>query len=222
MTNRHDTERLSDYLDGELRPEEQAQVEAHLAACRECAATLEDLRAVATAAGRLPPLPPERDLWPDIEDRLDPRGGAGDDPVIELRTRRRVVMTVPQLIAAVLALMIFSASAVWLTVGGTADTGSEPVIAATDPALTPVAFTDFDQAMTTLEAEYRSRRAELDPETIRVVERNLAIIDRAIEEARAALLADPSSGFLNGHLANAMRQKMDLLRRAATIAQSEI
>ena len=222
MTNRHETDRLSDYLDGELSPQERAQVEAHLAGCRECAATLEELRAVARAAAELPELPPERDLWPGIDRRLAPRDEAGDDRVVELRPRRRVVMTVPQLIAAAIALILFSASGVWLTVGGTPDAGSDSVIAAADPALTPVAFTDFDQALTTLEGEYRTRREELDPETIRVVERNLAIIDLAIEEARAALLADPSSGFLSAHLANAMRQKMDLLRQAATIAQSEI
>ena len=39
--------------------------------------------------------------------------------------------------------------------------------------------------------------------------------------AREALATDPSSGFISAHLANAMRQKMELLRQAATIAQSE-
>lgn len=220
----HDTTRLSDYLDGELPESEAAELEAHLAECRECASTLVELRAVVEGAGRLPQLPPERDLWPGIEARLRPRtaapAGAAAD-VVPLRRHRRVVMTVPQLAAAAVALVLFSAGAVWLTVGGTGVVGSTPTMAAADAAATSVAFTDFDKAVAVLEEEYLSRREALDPGTIRVVERNLAIIDQAIGEARAALAADPSSGFLSSHLANAMRQKMDLLRQAAMIAQSE-
>lgn len=229
MTERHETARLSDYMDGELTAAERAEVETHLADCPECAATLDELRTVVREAGTLPELPPEGDLWPGIEARLTPRGtrtagdpAAADPDVVPIARARRVVMTVPQLIAAAIALVLFSASAVWMAVGGSAEPGSSPVATAPQSApVTTVTFTQFDQAMTTLEQEYRSRRSELDPETIRVVERNLAIIDQAIGEARDALASDPSSGFLSAHLANAMRQKMDLLRRAATIAQTE-
>lgn len=223
MTNRHYTTRLSDYLDGELAPAERAELEAHVAECEECASTLEELRAVVDAAGRLPELPPERELWPEIEARLEPRGGpaAEDRDVVPIWRSRQVVMTVPQLIAAGLALILFSASAVWMAAAGNDEMESAAVVAQADPTVTHVAFTDFDRAVTSLEAEYESRRDELDPETIRVLERNLAIIDQAIVEARAALAADPSSGFLSDHLANAMRHKMGLLRQATMIAQSE-
>lgn len=219
----HDTTRLSEYLDGGLTPGERAELEAHLAGCTECARTLEELRAVVTEADRLPQLPPERDLWPGIEDRLTPRDAARADaePVIPIH-RRRVAVTVPQLMAAAVALILFSASAVWLAVGGAGEPGPGPVASAAPEArVTTVAFTGADQAIAVLEEEYRSRRDALDPETIQVVERNLAIIDQAIAEARAALTADPSSEYLSTHLAVAMRQKMDLLRRAATIAQTE-
>lgn len=222
MTNQHDTARLSDYLDGELQPTERAELEAHLAECRACADTLEELRAVVTEAGRLPELDPERDLWPGIEARLAPRGYAGAD-VVPIHSRRRVIMTVPQLAAAAIALVLFSASAMWLAVGAGPGATTDTTVA-TAPgmsAATRVVFTDFDQAITALEVEYRSRREDLAPETIRVVERNLAIIDQAIAEAREALTADPSSGFLSTHLANTLRQKLDLLRQAATIAQTE-
>ena len=227
MTNRHETARLSDYMDGELTPAERAEVDAHLADCPDCARVLQDLEAVVSAAGRLPDLPPESELWPGIEARLSPRDNPvevddGHRDIVPIHRKRRVVMTVPQLVAAGIALVLFSASAVWLAVGGTGDPGSQTTLgaAATSP-VTNVMFTDFDRTMTALEQEYRSRRSELEPETIRVVERNLAIIDRAITEARTALAVDPSSGFLSDHLANTMRQKMDLLRRAATIAQTE-
>lgn len=222
MTNQHDTARLSDYLDGELGPVAREELEAHLAGCPECARTLAELRAVAEEAGQLPDLPPERDLWPEIEARLTPRSGAAGADVVPIRRARRVVMTVPQLIAAGVALILFSASGVWMALGGTGGPGSDPMRAgAASAAVTTAAFTDFDATIATLEEEYRSRRDELDPATIRVVERNLAIIDQAIAEAREALAEDPSSGFLSTHLVNAMRQKMELLRQASMIAQTE-
>lgn len=220
MTNEHDTERLSDYLDGELSPGEVAEIEAHLAGCEACASTLEDLRTLVSTAGNLPEVPPERELWPEIEARLEPRGRQAPD-VLQLRPRRRVVMTVPQLIAAAIALVLFSASAVWLAVGGTGTPAAGPSLAGASSAVTNVVFKDFDRTIESLEQEYRSRRAELDPETIRVVERNLAIIDQAISEAREALAEDPSSGFLSAHLADAMRHKMDLLRQATLIEHTE-
>lgn len=221
MTNQHDTTRLSDYLDGELSAPERAELEAHVAGCPECERTLEELRAVVEAAAELPQLPPERDLWPEIEAGLTPRGDTAGADVVPFRRYRRVVLSVPQLVAAAIALVLFSASAVWMAVGGTGPIGSDPVISSRTGPATAVAFSDFDRTIAELEQEYLSRRQELDPATIQVVERNLAIIDQAIREAREALATDPSSGFVSTHLANAMRQKMELLRRAATIAQSE-
>lgn len=220
MKNEHDTERLSDYLDGELAPVERAELEAHLAECSECAGTLDELRTVVTAARKLPDLPPERDLWPEIEARLSPRAEDQAD-VVPMTRYRRVVFTVPQLIAAGIALVLFSAGAVWMALGGTGPVGSDPVITAVDAPATAVAFTDFDRTIADLEQEYLSRRQQLDPATIQVVERNLAIIDQAIREAREALATDPASRFISSHLAKAMRQKMELLRQAAAIAQSE-
>lgn len=220
MTTRHYTTELSDYLDGDLGPDERAELEAHLADCPSCAGTLAELRIVVDAAAGAPELPPEHDLWPGIEARLSPRSERRDR-VIDLASRRRVIMTVPQLLAAALALILFSAGAVWLAVGGRGETSVDSAVALATP-VTTVAFTDLDRTIEALEQEYVSRRDELDPETIRVVERNLAIIDRAIGEAREALAADPSSAFLSSHLVSTMRRKMDLLRQAAVIAQTEI
>lgn len=218
----HWTDRLSDYLDGELGPVDRAAADRHLAECSVCAEVLSDLRALAASARQLPDVPPERDLWPGIRDRLPARepvesarapAESERTPVIPLAARRRVVMSVPQLIAAGLALMLFTASAVWLTVG---ETAPEPMAVATE-APPDAMLAAYDPAMSDLEAEYERRRDQLDPETIRVVERNLAIIDVAIHEAREALAADPSSGFLNAHLAETVRRRMSLLKEVASI-----
>jgi hypothetical protein len=51
-----------------------------------------------------------------------------------------------------------------------------------------------------------------------VLEENLAAIDRAIDQSRRALAADPANVYLNTHLASARQQKIALLRRASALA----
>ena len=55
---------------------------------------------------------------------------------------------------------------------------------------------------------------------MRVVEENLAIIDAAVSQARAAVARDPASGFLNERLESALQKKVQLLRTVALIRSS--
>lgn len=71
-----------------------------------------------------------------------------------------------------------------------------------------------------LQGLLETRRAALEPETIRVVEENLAIIDAAVRQARAAVERDPGSGFLSGRLESALQKKVQLLRTVALIRSS--
>lgn len=209
----HWTDRLSEFLDDELEGAERAQVETHLQECERCRSELRQLQVVVARARTLEDRPPAADLWPAIAERL----AAPGQPVTDLR-RRRIVFSVPQLAAAGLALMAISASIVWFTM-----TRAEPTVIAADsaapvavlPAATELAL--YDAAIADLEAALRLDRDRLDTATVRVLEENLAVIDRAIAEARSALEADPASGYLNGHLGRTLRRKVDLLQQAATL-----
>ena len=232
MAEHHWTDRLSEYLDGELGEAARLELESHLAGCDECSSTLAELRGLVAAAAALPELPPERDLWGGIEARLTPRGMVLPfRPRLEPRGRRRIAFTVPQLIAAGIAVVALSAGGVYaaLELGPAAAPSTSSELASVDapaegslPA--PVArFTStYEHAIEELQTEFDARRDQLSPSTVDVVERNLALIDAAIAEARAALAEDPSSGFLSTHLSNVMRRKVDLLRRAATLERAEI
>ena len=190
----HWTERLSDYLDGDLPPADRAACADHLRSCGECAVVLDELRELTAAAALLPDVPPSRDLWSGIEARLAPRetgpAPAPEDVAVPFRRRRRwITMSVPQLAAAAIALVLFSASGVYLALRGEAGPGvpagaGEVAAAGAGPA-TQVLFTEqYDAMVTDLEAEFLRRRDELDPETVRVIEQNLLISERAINEAR--------------------------------------
>jgi hypothetical protein len=81
----------------------------------------------------------------------------------------------------------------------------------------PRAARAYDREIEAMRAVVAARRESLDPVTVRVLERNLKIIDEAIAESRAALLQDPASGLLADQLTRSMRRKLDLLRTAADL-----
>lgn len=214
------TDRLSDYIDDELPPAERAALEAHLTSCRECTGMLEELREVVERARTLPARPPVTDLWTGIEPRLE--RSAAVMPFQARSVTRRFSFTVPQLIAASLALMVMSGGGVWVLQHGGRATDLPPVQAAdpsADPAIVPAALTDprYDEAIADLEQALSAGRADLDPATVKILEANLDAIDKAIEQSRHALAADPANVYLNTHLAEARQRKLALLRRATAL-----
>ena len=206
-------DRLSEYIDGELTPSEHRALEAHLSGCEGCRTDLASLRAVVTRAEALTDTPPASDPWPGIAARI----GARATQRTTLGTRR-FAFTLPQLVAASLALIVASGGMVWLARMGGPTTDFPPVLGEVRPAN----FGDgaFDEAVADLEETLDAGRGRLDPETIRVLETNLQVIDRAIAQCREALQADPSSVYLNTYLAETRRRKLELLRRATALVDS--
>src|SRR6266568_3296767 len=76
------TDRLSEYLDDDLSSAEVTALEAHLAACASCRATLDELRRVVARARALDDRPPATDLWPGIATGIGLAPGA--HPVVSL------------------------------------------------------------------------------------------------------------------------------------------
>lgn len=238
-------ERLADYLEGTLDANERSAVERHLAECPRCASLVNDLQAIALDARALPDLAPARDLWPEIEARIQA-------PVISLPSaaerasrRRRVSWTIAAAAGLVLATAstTFLATRQWLAPShpqqvAVAPTGTTtPAVPATVPdtraAAAPPTTNDqrptasnvsarklpveatYDREIQRLNAIVRDRRSELDPKTVQVIQHNLAVIDAAIAESRAALAKDPRSRFLHDQLNKSLDQKVELLRTVA-------
>lgn len=225
------TDLLSEYVDGGMRERERVALEAHLASCAECADTLVTLRTVAARARQLPERAPAADLWPGIAARLEPRRAPERVPrslPAFLFGGWRVSFTVPQLAAAALVLTLLSSGTMWLVLGRrpappvTGPAALAPPYAAntasgSEATVADFGFTRYDAAIADLERVLARHRAQLDPATVRVIEDNLRIIDRATAQARRALEADPANPYLNGHLADQMRRKMELLRQVTAL-----
>jgi len=213
------TEKLSEYLDGELDAAERQAIESHVFECGECAAALAELRRVTERARQLSDQPPATDLWPGIVERIRPT-------VVPLSTKRpawRVSLSLPQLAAAAVLLILVSGGSVRLL----SRPSRVPVVSG--PAVVEVGAraptrlddADYDAAVRDLREVLSKGRVRLDTTTVRILEQNLALIDRAIAQARRAVAGDPGNVYLNSHLAQTRMRKLELLRRAAALANAE-
>jgi hypothetical protein len=164
---------------------------------------------------------PSRDLWSGIEPQLQP----------VVLTQRFFTFTPAALAIAATLLMAVSSGLTWMVARPPADStaANGPVIQAygapeeeTSGQILQANFADaqFNAAVSDLEQILREERDRLDPRTVMIIERNLKAIDAAINEARMALNDDPANPYLNSHLADARRRKLDLLRTATTLASA--
>ena len=242
-------DRLSEYIDGNLGVEEEVLVERHLERCEDCARTVVELEAVVDRAASLGPREPAEDLWPGIAARIGARSAGVADAAADISEApparrppaRRIARFAPQLAAGV-ALVWLSAALVWMAVAGDDIEGNAgsagPVPGLGAPSLLPPAVRSVSTLASTLEdggssaEEYARLISELErvlfdaerplpPETVARIRRALVTIDRAIEDARAALLELPDDPYIRQHMENTMRRKSEFLVQAAQLATTD-
>ncbi|MGH7637698.1 MAG: anti-sigma factor family protein [Gemmatimonadaceae bacterium] len=98
---------------------------------------------------------------------------------------------------------------------------SGPSVAGTRPVEVQLAVAalsaDYDREIARLRILIDQRRSQLDPATVSVIERNLAVIDTAIAESHRAIANDPSGRFLLEFLNQSLQAKVELMRTAALL-----
>lgn len=229
---------LSDLLDGNLNKRDASVVSEHLSVCESCAATYESLASLVSSASGLPKsVPPPDDLWSELrkslEDRKElvlptsnnvPNRGLGST-----HGRRPSGRMVALLAAAAVVLIALSSGITAIVLrDGTRHVAVQPAeripvrAAPMGPAsLLPAGFqqteNEFNRTIEELKQAVDTQRGQLSPETIRTVDRSLAVVDSAIAEARAALLADPNNQMLVDLLSATYQRKLDLLRRTSEL-----
>jgi hypothetical protein len=81
----------------------------------------------------------------------------------------------------------------------------------------PTAEQTYDSEIARLRTVVNRRRGQLDSGTVATIEKNLIVIDDAIKQCKQALRKDPASRFLMESLNDAMDNKVQLLRTAASL-----
>jgi anti-sigma factor RsiW len=235
-------ETLNDYVDGILDEQSKALVDKHIAKCSDCAMQYRELRDLLDATAQLPrSVLPDPDIWDGLRDSLNSRKDAVLPVAVNAQSFRldRHVAT-PRwqsrgfLAAAAIVLVLVSSGITALAIK-TANRGSQiardsrpsaPDKAAAPPrvlpAVLPAGFRategQYSRAIEELVQAVDAQRSHLRPETVRTVDRSLAVIDSAIAEARGALVADPGNATLIDLLSATYQRKLDLLRRTSELS----
>jgi len=234
--------RLSAWLDDDLDESRRRMVSEHLEGCGACRALLGDLERIREEARALPPREPEEDLWPGIRAAMEGtvEGGEHQDGAGAATARRGLFLTLPQLAAAALVVLAVGVSGGWWlapvasagspagsspsplrATGGPPSDGAGPGSTGTEGAAVPVALPaevrELGKEAEGLRADFRERSRALDGRTVRTVDENLAVIDRAIREAEAAYARSPGNAFLERHLVESYRRKVTHLRDAVAV-----
>lgn len=192
-------DRLDAFIAGTLEPADRDAVQAHLDTCPECAADLAAARFLAPRTAALPrEVPADPALWAGIEERLVPRRGFG----------RRAGS-----VLALAAALLLAVGAGWWLRGLT--TRDSPIVRYERQAY-ETEVTSLRAAMNDLE------KALLDDGRLPAAlsesfTRDLRVLEGAITEASAALVADPANPVVRDLYRAAFRRKLDALRRAAAV-----
>jgi len=203
-------ERLHDYLDGELNPAEAAEVEAALADSETLRALYDDLVRLRDQARLLArPQRPDRDLWEGIAPQLTPR---------EVAPAHRPHFGWERMLALAATVAIVAGVAFLLPELETADPGMGPQAQEHTETMTwqeEVARADqqYQKTRAVLTAAIEDRESDLSPETLAVLEKNLAAIDTAVTEIRTAMAADPNEPLLLRLLVATQEKELNMLQR---------
>jgi anti-sigma factor ChrR (cupin superfamily) len=218
---------LNDYVDGSLGAAERSGVDQHLAGCAECRQLVEDLRDLLRAAGELELREPPVRAWGRlerairIEEQRPDRGLVARDVVTgaaKAGPYRAYATWLAVAAALILATMVGLRYAPTRHVDAPpTTTGAGAPISANDAAQSVEselrqAETHYEKAIKGLEVIANSEQSELDPRTAATLQKNLAVIDQAISESRAAVRAQPASEPAQQSLIEGFKTKIGLLQ----------
>jgi hypothetical protein len=151
-------------------------------------------------------------LWPAIRSRIE-RGkvvSLGGEPAAARHSRSgaRLAASIAGVAAAVMLAFTLGRET-----RPTADVVVTPDVSATPIASIADSSRAYQEEVQALLEELELRRSTMRPSTAASVDRDLRIIDGAIEELTDALARDPNNPALRQLLAASYRQKRDLLKQ---------
>jgi hypothetical protein len=208
---------LDDLAEGGLSESRRIEVERHIESCRGCRAESDRAKALFALVDGLPrDIAPPHDPWTAIKGRIEH----------EKPGRAGMRGALPYLAAAAALVLGLSGSlllpgAPWRSENGRLAYRARPIPASFReyPDLAQSQAT-FEAARAELYAALDARKGSFSKETMKVLEKNLGIIDDAVSEIRGALEKDPGNDTLSSFLIAAYENEIRVLSQAASLRGS--
>jgi hypothetical protein len=226
----HDAESLlHDTLDRALTASESAALAAHLETCEACRDLQADLALIHDASASLDRPIVAAGGWQTLAARLEQEGllqpVAAKPKPASWRTYTWMTLAATLLAGSGVAI-VWRANETAAPVSPIASAPASPARGnARDPKAVEaietelrIAAAHYEKAIAGLEAIVAEDRSRLDPKVAAAVERNLALIDKAIADSRTALQGQPGSLPAQESLFDAYRRKAALLQDLIALA----
>ena len=230
-------ETLNAYADGSLPAIEAAEIERHVAACVSCRQLVDDLREILRATADLDLQDPPARAWTRIERAIQLEGARAEGAPTEgarafqasdadrgagarLNGSRSIAMWLAAAAALVLATVVglrYAPGRSQLSTPGSQARGDAAQASAGDAAQSVEnelrqAEAHYENAIKGLEQIANAEQNALDPRTAATLQKNLAVIDQAINESRAAIRSQPASEPAQQSLIENFKTKIALLQ----------
>lgn len=213
---------LHEYVDESLDARERGEVERHLSSCATCRQFVDDLREIRSVAASLDPRNPPVRAWSRLERaiKLEQERHGQREPAPRKRG------TAPFVWLGVAAALIL-ATWVGIRFRPSPTVPAAPATAVNAPAEQPAAANEaarsveaelrqaedhYEKAIKGLEQIASAEKGVFDPQTAATLQKNLAVIDQAIGESRAALRQQPTSEPAQQSLMESFKAKIALLQ----------
>ena len=214
---------INDYVDGTSDPFERHSVEQHLATCAACRQLVEDLREIKRATAALESRQPPVRVWGRIERAIKLEAAANPaltapapGPADAGHYLRMGKMT---WLAAAAALVLATMVGLRFMPGrdqtggrGGVEISSAGATAQAIESELRLAEAHYEKAIKGLEQIANSDQGALDPRTAATLQKNLAVIDQAISESRAAVRSQPTNEPAQQSLVENFKTKIGLLQ----------
>ena len=223
---------LSEFVDGSLGRADYAAFSAHLEECLECAEVRNDLNQIVSFCrenrGQYEAPPNERALWVRIRNVIESKNPTGDNSGATGKKQagwlgrmghRSWELTFPQLAASVAAIVVVVALATGVGVHrfggkvfGSGGRGPEIVALGGSTSSPEDRIWQQQQAINYWNQRVELNKARWSPQMRETFDRNLKVIDQAVNNSLAELRKNPHDEVSEEMLNSALNDKMALLR----------
>jgi len=225
---------ISDFLDGALNQEDQATLNSHLEECLGCASVRTDLQSLVgfchTQRGQYSAPPNEKALWMRIRNVIEAEAMTGTAATVPASRNfwtnwlsRSWELSLPQLAAAAafIVLIVSLSTVVGLRRWQSGATGSTPSPEGSDPAVSVANVRDRDSQQQHLIAYWNQKvefnKARWSPQMRETFDRNLKVIDEAVNDSFDSLSKNPHDEVSEEMLNAALNEKLSLLKEFAEL-----
>jgi len=215
---------LSDFLDGLLTPEDRNRVDAHLRDCGVCAGARSDLDAIVVFChenrGEYEAVPNEHALWLRISNTIESELAVSPRAVVKANAGwwSRLInqswqLSFPRLAAS--AAVIVIVVALGTAIGVHRFQGGTPIV--TTGSSVEERYRQQQQVIAYWNQRVELNKARWNPQMRETFDRNMSVIDAAVNDSMLQLKQNPHDGVSEDILNAALNDKVELLKEFADL-----